>query len=231
MDVVDRHLDVMAYFPPRDLERVLSPALRRELSAHDPFAAARATHARAAAAAGEIPALLHLDATTYMIDDVLVKVDRTSMMHSLEVRVPLIDHKVLEFVARIPFELKLRGGVGKWLLRECVRDLLPAEILARGKQGFGVPLQHWFGAEFGTLAREVLRDRRARERGWLDPKGVEEVLEGPGLRDERRVRQVWALVCLELWAQTYLDRPRESLDRPLAALPTGATALRDPAAA
>ena len=231
LSVVDRHLDVMSYFPPRDLARVLSPALRRELAAHDPFAAARATHARAAAAAGDIPALLHLDASTYMIDDVLVKVDRASMMHSLEVRVPLIDHKVMEFVASMPFEHKVRGGVGKWLLRECVRDLLPPEILARGKQGFGVPLEHWFGSEFGRLAREVLGDARARERGWLDPRGVADVLEAPGLRDERRVRQVWALVCLELWAQTYLDRPRESLERPLAALPVGTSALKDPAAA
>jgi asparagine synthase (glutamine-hydrolysing) len=231
LDVVDRHLDVMAYFPPHDLRRVLSPALRRELGAHDPFAAARATHARAAAAAGEIPALLHLDASTYMIDDVLVKVDRTSMMHSLEVRVPLIDHKVLEFVATMPFEHKLRGRVGKWLLRESVRDLLPEETLRREKQGFAVPLEHWFGAEFGRLAREVLHDRRARGRGWLDPRGVEDVLESRGLRDERRVRQVWALVCLELWAQTYLDRPRESLDRPLAALPGAAAARSDPRAA
>jgi asparagine synthase (glutamine-hydrolysing) len=231
LDVVDRHLEVMAYFPPHDLARVLSPALRREIAGHDPFAAARATHAQAAAAAGDIPALLHLDAATYMVDDVLVKVDRTSMMHSLEVRVPLIDHKVLEFVATLPFEHKLRGGVGKWLLRESVRDLLPAETLGRGKQGFGVPLEHWFGAEFGRLAREVLGDPRARARGWLDPRGVEDVLSGPGPRDDRRVRKVWALVCLELWAQTYLDRPRESLDRPLPALPVGATSRRDPAAA
>jgi asparagine synthase (glutamine-hydrolysing) len=231
LDVVDRHLDVMAYFPPHELERVLAPALRRELVGHDPVAAARAAHAHAAAAAGDIPALLHLDATTYMIDDVLVKVDRTSMMHSLEVRVPLIDHKVLEFVATLPFEHKLRGGVGKWLLRESVRDLLPPETLQRGKQGFGVPLEHWFGAEFGRLAREVLSDRRARERGWLDPRGVEAVLGPSGVRDERRVRQVWALVCLELWAQTYLDRPRESLDRPLPAFAADPSARRDPAAA
>jgi asparagine synthase (glutamine-hydrolysing) len=131
----------------------------------------------------------------------------------------------------MPFEHKLRGGVGKWLLRECVRDLLPAEILARGKQGFGVPLEHWFGAEFGRLAREVLHDRRARDRGWLDPRGVDGVLDAKGLRDERRVRQVWALVCLELWAQSFLDRPRESLDRPLTALFTGTQAISDPAAA
>jgi asparagine synthase (glutamine-hydrolysing) len=231
LDVLDRHLEVMSFFPPRDLARVLSAGLRRELAGHDPYAAARDLHARAAATTGDLPALLHLDALTYMTDDVLVKVDRTSMMHSLEVRVPLIDHKVLEFVARIPFEHKLRGDVSKWILKECVRDLLPPETLARGKQGFGVPLEHWFGAEFGTLAREVLLDSRARGRGWLDSGAVEDVLHAPGMRRERRVRQVWALVCLELWAQTCLDRPREQLARPLEGLPSRAAKLGDSAAA
>jgi asparagine synthase (glutamine-hydrolysing) len=127
----------------------------------------------------------------------------------------------MEFVARIPFEYKLRGGVTKWILRESVKDLLPASILARGKQGFGVPLTHWFGAEFGRLAREVLYDPRSLGRGWLDERGVRAVVERPGNRDERRVRQVWALVCLELWAQTYLDRPPGALVAPVGALAVG----------
>jgi len=152
-----------------------------------------------------------------MPDDVLLKVDKTSMLHSLEVRVPLLDHRVLEFVARIPFDLKLRRGVGKWILREAVRDLLPRETLARGKQGFAVPIARWFGGSFGTLAHEVLEDPRARGRGWLDPRAVSRVLADGGLREERRARQVFALVMLELWAQTYLDRPREALDTPLPA--------------
>jgi asparagine synthase (glutamine-hydrolysing) len=222
-DVVGRHLDVMSYFPPRELARVLSPALAAHLRAHDPYAAARAEYARAGAAAGEVPGLLYLDAATYMIDDVLVKVDRTSMLESLEVRCPLLDHKVLEFVARIPFEYKLRGDVTKWILKEVVSDLLPPETLARAKQGFGVPLEHWFGADFGRLAREVLLDPRARARGWLDPRGVEAVLTGPGGRDPRRARQVWALVCLELWAQSYVDRPGEGMAEPLPSLPTRGT--------
>src|SRR5262249_39817859 len=156
----------------RDLARVLAPPLRARLRDHDPYAAARAHHARAAGAMGDLPALLYLDAMTYMTDDVLTKVDRTSMMHSLEVRVPLLDHKVLEFVARIPFEFKLRGDVTKWIFKESVRDLLPAETLQRGKQGFGMPLERWLGGDFGALAREVLLDPRARGRGWLDPRGV-----------------------------------------------------------
>ncbi|HYM81455.1 MAG TPA: asparagine synthase (glutamine-hydrolyzing) [Candidatus Limnocylindria bacterium] len=216
LNVVDRHLDVMSYFPPRDLQTLLAPQMRAALGAHDSFADARERHASAAGGLGDIPALLALDATTYMTDDVLVKVDRTSMMHSLEVRCPLLDHEVLEFVARVPFKYKLRGGVGKWILREAVRDLLPPETLARSKQGFGVPLERWFGGAFGALARETLLDARARGRGWLSPIGVERLVAGSGGRDERRARQVWALVCLELWAQTFLDRPREALGAPLA---------------
>jgi len=217
--IADRHLEAMAFFPPRDLASLLAPELRGRLGGHDPLAAPRAHHARLARELGDLPALLALDATTYMIDDVLVKVDRASMMHSLEVRCPLLDHQVLEFVSRLPFELKLRGNTTKWLLREIGRDLLPPAILARGKQGFGVPLVRWFGGQFGTLARETLLDSRARARGWFVPGAVEALLSGltgDASRDERRAYQVWSLVCLELWAQTWLDRPRESLAAPLA---------------
>ena len=222
LDVVDRHLDVMSYFAPPELARVLAPDLRRRLGGFDAFDGARLHHARAAGPLGAVPALLYVDAMTYMADDVLTKVDRASMMNSLEVRVPLLDHKVLEFVARIPFKYKLRGSVSKWILRECVKDLLPLETLRRGKQGFGVPLERWFGDDFGRLAREVLLDPRARARGWLDPRGVEGVLKAGDAREDRRARQVLALVCLELWAQTYLDRPRDRLAEPL----SGATAGR-----
>jgi asparagine synthase (glutamine-hydrolysing) len=215
MSVLERHLDAMSFFRTAELGRLASPALTAAIADHDPFANERDSFARARRVQGEVPSLLFVDSMNYMPDDVLTKVDKTSMLHSLEVRVPLLDHHVLEFVARIPFELKLRQGVGKWILREAVRDLLPPETLAREKQGFAVPIDRWFGGSFGSLAREVLEDRRARERGWLEPRAVSRVLAGGGLREERRARQVFALVMLELWAQTYLDRPRETLDTPL----------------
>ena len=216
MSVLDRHLDAMAFFRTHELARLASADLRAHLAGRDPFAPERATFARAAAGLGEVAALPVVDAMHYMADDVLMKVDKTSMLNSLEVRVPLLDHRVLEFVATIPFHLKLRDGVGKWVLREAVRDLLPPEILARGKQGFAVPIERWFGDRFGALARDVLLDPRARARGWFDARAIERVLAGEGLRGDRRARQVFALVNLELWAQTYLDRPREALDAPLA---------------
>ena len=211
MPIVDRHLHVESYFQPREMKDVLAPEMRSRLRHYDPSAAMRGIH-WAASRSSELSGLLHLDAQTYMIDDVLVKVDRCSMMNSLEVREPMLDHKMLEFVARIPLQYKVRGDVGKWLLRESVSDLLPPGILARGKQGFGVPLEHWFGNGFSTLAKEVLFDARPRWRGWFDPRGVERLVHDQELRDERRTRQIWALMCLEVWFQTYVDRPREALD-------------------
>jgi asparagine synthase (glutamine-hydrolysing) len=214
MTPIERHLDVMSHFPPREMRAVLSPELRAAVGAHDPWAAARALHGRAAHGLGALAALPAVDALTYMTDDVLVKVDRTSMLNSLETRAPLLDHHVLEWVARMPFEYKLRGPVTKWVLRECVRPLLPRAILSRGKQGFGVALERWFAGDFGRLAREVLLDRRSRSRGWLAPAAVELLLAGDGLRDAVRARRVLTLVCLELWAQCYLDRPRTALAAP-----------------
>jgi asparagine synthase (glutamine-hydrolysing) len=227
--VLDRHLDAMSFFLPSELERLAAPPLRAALAGHDPYHNQREHFARAAAGGDPVAALLYVDAMTYMADDVLRKVDKASMLHALEVRVPLLDHRVLEFVAGIPFEHKLRGRVGKWILRESVRDLLPPEILARGKQGFAMPLDRWLGGSFGALAHDVLTDPRARGRGWLDPRAVDGVLDDPGPRPERRARQAWALVCLELWARTYLDRDRDALTAPLAALSPGAPATAGPA--
>jgi asparagine synthase (glutamine-hydrolysing) len=216
LGVLDRHLEAMSFFVPSELGRLATPGLSAALRGHDPYRNQREHFARAAHGGDEIAALLHVDAMTYMADDVLMKVDKASMLHSLEVRVPLLDHRVLEYVAGIPFEYKLRGAVGKWILRESVRDLLPPDILARGKQGFAMPIDRWLGGAFGALARDVLSDARARGRGWFDAAAVTRVLDDPAQRPERRARQTWALVCLELWARTYLDRGRDELSAPLA---------------
>jgi asparagine synthase (glutamine-hydrolysing) len=222
LSVVQRHLDVEAVHPPRLLPAVLSAPLRAALAGYDPMAGMIAIYAESARALGDVPALLQLDARTYMIDDVMVKVDRTSMAHSLEAREPLLDHVLQEFVARIPFEHKLRGQVGKWVLRESLRGLLPESILARPKHGFGVPLERWFEGGFERLAREVLLDARSLRRGWLDPRALERLVVRPGAPGPHRVRRLWALVCLELWAQTYVDRPRADLATPLAPPPEAA---------
>jgi asparagine synthase (glutamine-hydrolysing) len=204
----------MAHFPPRELRSLLTPALSGRGRAPDPWAASRALHARAACALGDVAALPVLDALTYMTDDVLVKVDRTSMLNSLETRAPLLDHHVLEWVARLPFAYKLRGHVTQVgaCASACARCCPPRSCRAASRASA-------CRSSAGSTARSEPRARgaagsRTRARGWLEPVAVRQLLTGGDLRGELRAKRMFTLVCLELWARTYLDRSRALLAEP-----------------
>jgi asparagine synthetase B (glutamine-hydrolysing) len=155
---------------------VLAPAVKGALGTTDPLARARTHIARLDAA--DPRALLELDLVTYMTDDVLAKVDRMSMAHALEVRVPLLDHKLVEFVSRCRSNTNA-GGVSKWLLKRATQDLLPPHILARGKQGFAVPLQRWFGGRFDGIVDETLSAERRGATRHVRPDGVARLISAP----------------------------------------------------
>jgi len=163
-------------------------------------------HAGAAAAHDYVAALQRIDIETYLPEDILTKVDRTSMLVSLEARVPLLDHVLMEYVATMPTALKLSDTGGKAIFKHAMADALPHDVLHRPKMGFGVPLARWFRAELGDHAREVLLDGRTRRRGLLDPDAVAGLLEEhrSGRRD--RATLLWAVLCLEEWARVWLDR-------------------------
>jgi asparagine synthase (glutamine-hydrolysing) len=153
------------------------------------------------------------DQRHYLPDDILVKVDRATMAHSLEARCPLLDHHVIEFAAR---QTSARHGDAtrtKRLFREVVRPWVPAGILDRPKRGFGVPLRRWFHGQLLGWAREILADPRSRQRGWTRPTGVAALLRQheTGARDH--AKRIWALVCLELWARAHVDRARTPVQR------------------
>ncbi|HEY59520.1 MAG TPA: asparagine synthase (glutamine-hydrolyzing) [Anaerolineae bacterium] len=129
--------------------------------------------------------------------------DRTSMMVSLESRVPLLDHRIVELAASMPPKIKYEGGRSKHIFRKVVAHLLPTEIISReDKMGFPVPLSLWYKQEpVRSFVQDTLLGTRARERGWYDLRGVKQLLE-----TERTFgRNVWGLLCLELWAQAFLD--------------------------
>jgi asparagine synthase (glutamine-hydrolysing) len=213
MDVLARHFDAVGCFPDGQLGPLLSASLRERTIGCDPFGVYRGRYREALAGSGEVGALLRADLTTYLVDDVLHKVDSASMLNSLEVRCPLLDQRVVEFAAALPLNFKLRGRTTKWLLREAMRDQLPSAVLSTGKKGFNLPLEYWLEGGLGTLTREVLLDPRARSRGWFDPREVDRLLAGRAGGGER-ARQLWSLLCLELWAQAHLDTKPDLLARP-----------------
>ena len=102
---------------------------------------------------------LYVDQLNYLPDDILYKTDRMSMAHSLEVRPPFLDHRIVEFAARLPHDLKIRGGKLKFILRELMRDKLPQSVLTRSKQGFDIPTHHWFR----TILKPLLLDTVNRD--------------------------------------------------------------------
>lgn len=150
--------------------------------------------------------LQYLDVRTYLPEDILTKVDRTSMLVSLESRVPLLDHVLMEFVATIPSDLKLQNGTGKMILKRAMANDFPAETLRRRKMGFGVPLGAWFRRDLEEYTREMLLGRRTRERGVIEPKAVTQLLEEHHVGKRDQSSQIWSLLCFEAWARQWLDR-------------------------
>ena len=154
--------------------------------------------------------LLYLDSKTYLPGDILTKVDRMSMAVSLEARVPLLDHKLIDFVTRIPASMKLAGLETKHLFKLAITDLVPEEILNRPKQGFGVPIQEWINQQLRDRLSDTLREPLTRQRGYIEPAYLDVLLDEHerGRRDHSMA--LWALLMLELWHRQFFDSPRSS---------------------
>lgn len=145
------------------------------------------------------------DVLTYLPGDILTKVDIASMSASLECRSPFLDHRVVEFAARLPLKAKLRGRQGKRILIETFADLLPTSIQSRPKMGFGVPLDHWFRDELRPMLRETLLDPSSLNRGYFRPEGVEKLINEHTSAQWDHSYRLWSLLCLELWHRTFVD--------------------------
>jgi asparagine synthase (glutamine-hydrolysing) len=155
------------------------------------------------------------DLHTYLLDDILVKVDRMSMGNSLEVRVPLLDHKLIEFAFGLPTELKIGYGVDgrvetKRLLKRSARRFYPRELVERRKWGFGIPVHQWLGGPLQPLVRDLLDDGASRLAVHLDPAEVRGVVHDYYAGRQERVGELWNLLALRLWLDGCAAAPRQA---------------------
>jgi asparagine synthase (glutamine-hydrolysing) len=201
----------LCHFSPEEKEALYSPAFAAAVGGIDSFALLFAA-AAASGAADFLDRTLAADVALYLPDDLLVKVDVASMAHALEARSPFLDHELMEFAARLPVDLKIRGGVGKYLLKRALADILPEPVLRRRKMGFGVPLARWFRGELREFVSDTLLGGRALARGYFRPAAVRALVEEHLRGREDRSNHLWDLTMLELWHRTFIDPPR--LDPP-----------------
>jgi len=147
--------------------------------------------------------ILYLDMKMYLDGDILPKVDRASMSQSLEVRVPFLNHKILNFAQRIPVNHKLRGLTTKAILREAMRNDLPPEILARGKKGFNMPVARWLTQELRDWTTDLLAYDRIKRQNIFNPESVQQLLNDHmnSRRDGRK--QLWTLLIFQMWLDNW----------------------------
>jgi asparagine synthase (glutamine-hydrolysing) len=204
LEPLDRYVEEVSVFTRLNKASLYTEEFRRRLGASDPAAGFRATAGRAGTG-DPLDALLYLDAKTYLPGDILTKVDRMTMAVGLEARAPLLDHKLIEFVGRIPARFKMKGFETKHLFKRAVEGLVPDEILRRPKQGFGVPIQHWINSELRGRTRETLLDPRATARGYTDTSYVRLLLDEHERGRRDHAAELWALFVLELWHRNFVD--------------------------
>jgi asparagine synthase (glutamine-hydrolysing) len=205
---VERCLDSVTFFRLDDKQQLFRQEAFEQLSHYDPF---RLEAEELKRGDGHwLTRLQSLDLKRYLPLDILTKVDRMSMAHSIEVRPPLLDHKLVEFAATIPPDLRLRNSTTKYIFKRALRGILPDEIIDRPKRGFGIPLGRWFRGQLGDFVRELLLSETSRRRGIFNTQYVEQLV-----RRHENGRELdfhlWTLISFELWCRTFLDRgPRKA---------------------
>jgi asparagine synthase (glutamine-hydrolysing) len=202
-DGVDRYLDANILFKKADLQVLLRPSVISQMRRME-FMEKRRELMRMERGHW-LSGLQYLDTKMYLPNDILTKVDRMSMAHSIEARVPLLDHKLVEFAATIPAGLKLKGRTTKYIFKKALEGTLPDQILYRPKRGFAVPLSRWFRGRLNTFVRDVLLDSTSRQRGIFNESYIEKLLAlNVGGRDLDF--HLWTLITFELWCRRFMDR-------------------------
>jgi len=204
----ERYVDGLSFVPAFEREMpLLSQEFRALLHAGDDPQNVLLNYFAKSPNADPVSQMLYVDVKTYMVADILTKVDRMSMATSLEVRAPILDHVFVEWVTGLPVEWKLRGRQQKYILRKLAERVgVPREVLYRQKQGFSLPLVHWIRHELKDLIMTILLEPRTLQRGYFDQRGIRRLLDEHFSGKRMHTGRIWRLLMFELWHRNYLER-------------------------
>lgn len=186
-------------FTPEEKRALYAPALRERLMDHTGLEPIHEVLRNSPWADHGMNEVSFVFQRTYLLDDILFKVDRASMYSSLEVRAPFMDVDVVEFANSLPDDLKRRGSNGKYLLKKVMRGKLPDHIIDRPKKGFGIPLSHWLRHQLRPLCEELLSTDRLQREGFFDPAYVERLKREHFARKANHRKLLWTLMVFQLW--------------------------------
>jgi asparagine synthase (glutamine-hydrolysing) len=198
------HLAGRVYFNPDHLAALCTPELIDAVGGAG-TAALLARSLPAGEATAAVDRMLSVDVETYLPGDLLAKVDIASMACGLEARSPLLDHELMELVATLPADMKVRGATRKYLLKQVARPLLPGTIVDKPKQGFSVPIETWLRRDLRPMLTDLLSERRVRERGLFRPAAIARLVHEHLTGTRAWHEQLWALLMLELWFERFVD--------------------------
>jgi len=207
LDAIDRYIDSISHFGSLKKKALYETGFRKNLNGNfgksvDVFREI----AGSVSSENQIDKLLYLDSKTYLPSDILTKVDRMTMAASLEARVPLLDHELIEYVQKIPAQLKLKGFATKYIFKKALEGIVPNEILYREKQGFGVPINEWINLQLKDRIHETLLEKRTLERGYFETKYIKILLDEHHKNRRDHSYSLWILWMLELWHRQFVDK-------------------------
>lgn len=204
-DFEERYLGYVSYYRPAELAALMAPGIdvERVWERHRRLLErSRGLH--------PLRRMSHLDLHTFLPNLNLAYTDRASMAASVEVRTPILDHRLVEFVAALPPALLVRGREQKHILKRVARRYLPSDVVHRPKTGFAAPVRAWVSRDLRPLIRELLAPDRLRRRGILEPTAVQRIIDDQWAGREDNALRIWAFLTFELWARTFLDRDGEA---------------------
>ena len=203
----ERYFELLVAFSTRVQRELLTPEIAEQIDLQAPRDLFR-RYLEPVQHAAPLNRALFADLKLFLPSNLLTLTDRMSMAHSLEVRVPFLDHHLLEFAATVPPGLKLRGMERKHILKRAVQDLLPPDFLTRRKMGFSLPLTVWFRNELRSYVEDVLSERAIREAGVFRYPAVRAILDDHFARRANYDGQIWALITFTTWYETYIAGAR-----------------------